>query len=130
MRVGVRERREHRPRDMQRARYRQRVTAERRVQRGPVEELHRDELDAVLVLPVVVDPDAPRMIEPCDRVRLALEPGFEVVGQASDHLERDVLAQAGVLRAIDGPHASLPEQREDPVATGEDRARGESHRRS
>ena len=88
-----------------------------------VDQLH-DDVRTGRILAVVVDGDDVRVAQRRGRLGLLAEPGREIgVAQVfrSQQLDRDVTAQLGVERSIDGRHAALAEQLDQPIATAQDR---------
>ena len=103
-----------------------RVLADDRVERAPVEELHRDVVGAA-PLAAVVDADDVGMRERGGAGGLAAEALDEllVLGEALvEQLDRDAAAELGVLGAVDLGHAAGANARHDPVAPVDHRARG------
>ena len=123
--VGRGERPGHRGRDPRRLAWRERaIGAQDRRKVLTVDELHDDER-AVRVLAVVVDPDDVGMRQ--GRRRAGLEPEArreirvaQVLG--TEQLDGDVAAQLGVGGAVDGRHAALAEQLDQPVAAAQHRS--------
>ena len=73
----------------------------------PVQELHRDVEQPVVVLAVVEDADRVRVVEARGRLRLAVEARREhrVARQLPvHHLDGDDLLERGLPCAVDGPH--------------------------
>ena len=109
---------------------RHRQPPDRRAQRAPLDVLHRDVRDAVL-LEVIVDGHDVRMIERARDAGLAHEPLRRPLAPAgsAEFLERDVSVQVQLPREIDDRHAAAAELLEDLVATDPSAGRGSfSHR--
>ena len=106
------------PRDMQRLRDRERPGGESIGQGVALDELeHQRRLLAVL--DHVIDGRYIRMVERCQRARLALESrdGIGVGRNARRHnLDRHVASEAHITRPVDFPHAAGPEQRDNLVS--------------
>ena len=87
-----------------------------------VDEL-QDEHRLAVVLEDVVETDDVRVLEPCERRRLALEALAQlgVVGDPRvEHLQRDVAPEALVARAPDDAHAAAPDLLAEAIAVGDD----------
>src|SRR5207253_1610501 len=105
--------------DAQRVAQRQRPARERVGERLPLQVLHDEVVDAVL-MPDVVERADVRMVQPRDRPRLPLETLAQ--RRARGELRRqdfdgDVAAEARVAGAIDLAHAAGAERRDDFVGT-------------
>ena len=86
-----------------------------------VDQLHRD-VRAARGLAVIEDAYATAVVEPRDRAGLALEAELELAGEVRrEDLDRDVLVEADVARAIDRSHPAPTEECEQLVAVGEAR---------
>jgi hypothetical protein len=93
---------------------------ERPVERGAVDELHRQE-DPAGGDADVVDRHHARMRQPGQCLGLAPQPRLEVSGKAPramgpQQLERDVAVELGIARGIDHTHAAAAEQAGDDIA--------------
>jgi hypothetical protein len=88
-----------------------------RVERLPLDELHRHEHVAV-VLPHVVDLHDVRVRQLAERARLAHEQRPRALGAARrvHQLERHAPVELGVVRRVDHAHPAAAEQRQDEVA--------------
>ena len=117
--VGGAERGEHRLEHLERlARAEVALGPDQVAQGAPADELHREE-DVPLVGALVVDGDHVGVGQPGRRVRLADEPGDEllVVGQARvHHLERDRAVETVVVGLVDRGHPAPRQPGTDVVA--------------
>src|SRR5262249_25558095 len=83
------------------------------------DQFHHEKIPTICVLEAVERRDA-RMIQGGERFRLALEArdAFAVGGELrEDDFDRDVTAELGVVRAIDGSHSAFAQPVEDLVVT-------------
>ena len=107
---------------------RQRTVRENLPQRSALDELHRDELDAVRGTDVV-DGDEVRVVQRRSRARLFLE-ALDPLGVRSDrrgqHLEGDVASEPCVTGAIDLAHPAGSESGDD-LERSQARARRKRH---
>jgi hypothetical protein len=127
--VHGRERVQDRARDRGGFREAHRPADEARGQRFPVEQLHDDEVQAVLLADVVDDADV-RVVERGDRACLALQPGASlgiVRDESRQYLDRHVTAEAAVVRTIHLAHAPGPERADNGIRA-EGRAWQKRHR--
>ena len=82
-------------------------------------DFHRQEPDAVVLLEAV-DRDDVGMVEGSDGPRLALEAGQGLLvarQRGRQDLDGNVATESRVVRAVDRPHPSCAEARENPVRT-------------
>jgi hypothetical protein len=96
------------------------------LERSTRQELHRDVVGA-LVLTAVEDAHHVRMVQAGGRLGLAAEAldEFLVLGEAAmEHLDRDLAAQVGVLRAIHVGHPAGADPAQDAVAPVDERVAG------
>ena len=110
-----RERIGERHRDLEEARHRHPARRHQVAQRASIDQLHRQEADAVRFLGRV-DGDDVRMIERRDRARFAIE-AFEAAGLVGDirrqDLQRDIAPKPRIARAIDLAHSAGAERGDD-----------------
>jgi hypothetical protein len=123
--VCRRQRLRERDPQVQHARDRQPAGAHQLGEALALDQLHRQEANAVVLLHRVEHHDA-RMIEARDRPRLALEAG-EAIGIARERLgqqlERNLTPEPRVLRPIQLAHAARAERRDDLVGSNAGAAR-------
>ena len=101
-----------------RPRHRRRADLAR--QRLAVDELHRQELLALVLADVEHARDV-AVLDPARQLHLAAKPLERVVGQpGAQHLERDALVELGVERLVDAAHAAAAEPAHDAIATGDE----------
>jgi hypothetical protein len=107
----------HRPRDPEELPDRHRTLERAIAERAPADPLDGEEGTSV-DLADLVDRDDVRMVQRGERPRLSPEPrpviGIEARG-VEEELERDVAAERGVVRAVDGTHAALGDLLDDAV---------------
>ena len=121
--VRVRERRCDRPTVRPGLVPAERAPRDQRVERDAFDEL-QDEHGLSLVLEHVVEADDVRMLKPCQRRRLALEPLAQlrvVCDPGVEDLERDVALEPLVAGPPDDAHAAATELLEDSIAVGDGR---------
>ena len=88
------------------------------VQRVAPDQLHGEEVLAVLGTSRLVDGADVRVLQPGEGLRLALEhpdPGVVHERAAANDLDRHLSLRAGLLRLVDDPHAALAQHAQDPV---------------
>ena len=102
-------------RDLEELRQRHAAAGYQLVERAPLDQLHRQEPDAVGLLDRV-DRDDVRVVERGNGARFALEAGEPSGSRANgggQHFDRDVAAQPRVARAVDLAHAAGAERSQD-----------------
>ena len=95
---------------------------------SPLDQLHRQEPDAVLILDRIERDDI-RVVEAGHGARLVFESrqAFGVRGHVGrQHLERDVTTEAAIARTVHLAHAARAERGDDLVLT-EPGSRGKEH---
>lgn len=79
----------------------------------PIDEGHRHE-DLAVVLAHIVDGDDIGVRQPGERLGLASQPLR--LGTSTQHLDRDISIELGVMCDVDDPHPSRAESALDPIA--------------